>query len=239
MQVVLVHGNPETPAVWAPLRRHLSGRDVITPQLPGFGCPVPDGFEAGWRDYVAWLVAELEAIGERVHLVGHDWGGALVVAIACERPDLIASWATDVLGLFDPAYVWHDMAQLWQTPEAGEEAVAGMAALPLDARTAMFESFGADHETAVELGAALDAEMGRCILALYRSAAQPAVADYAAAHLADARRRPGLVIVPTEDPYTGGEELARRAAAVADARVEVLDGLGHWWMLSDPAPVVA
>ncbi len=26
----------------------------------------------------------------------------------------------------------------------------------------------------------------------------------------------------------------RRSAALAGARVEVLDGLGHWWMLQDP-----
>lgn len=234
MKVVLVHGNPETPAVWGPLCRHLAGRQVLTPQLPGFGTPTPAGFAAGWRDYVAWLTAELEALGEPVHLIGHDWGGALVVAVACERPDLIASWTTDVLGLFDPAYVWHDMAQLWQTPGAGEEAVAGMVSLTIEARTGMFQSFGADPETAAELAGAIDEEMGRCILALYRSASQPVMADYGVAHLAAAGARPGLVIAPSDDPYTGGTDLARRAAAAAGARLEELDGLGHWWMLGDP-----
>ena len=42
------------------------------------------------------------------------------------------------------------------------------------------------------------------------------------------------MIIPTEDHYTGGEELARRAAARAGARVAVLEGLGHWWMCQDP-----
>jgi hypothetical protein len=75
--------------------------------------------------------------------------------------------------------------------------------------------------------------MGRCILALYRSAAQPKMAEWGA-DLDRARSRPGLVIIPTEDHFTGGEALARRTAERVGAKVTVLDGLGHWWMCQDP-----
>ena len=47
--------------------------------------------------------------------------------------------------------------------------------------------------------------------------------------------RPGLVIIPTEDGYTGGEERARWSAGQAKAEVTVLPELGHWWMIQDPA----
>ena len=77
-------------------------------------------------------------------------------------------------------------------------------------------------------------EMGRCILALYRSAAQPKMSEWGA-ELAAAERRPGLVIIASEDHYTGGEALARRSAERFGAQVAVLPGLGHWWMLQDPA----
>jgi hypothetical protein len=40
------------------------------------------------------------------------------------RPDLLRSWVSDTLGAFAPAYVWHALAQEWQTPGAGEVAVA-------------------------------------------------------------------------------------------------------------------
>ena len=43
------------------------------------------------------------------------------------------------------------------------------------------------------------------------------------------------MIIATEDHYTGGEALARRSAERFGADVAVLDGLGHWWMLQDPA----
>ena len=76
-------------------------------------------------------------------------------------------------------------------------------------------------------------EMGRCILALYRSAAQPAMRQLGE-DLPAAARRPGLVVVPTEDPYGGTVELRRRGAARAGAEAAVLDGLGHWWMVQDP-----
>jgi pimeloyl-ACP methyl ester carboxylesterase len=62
MAAVLVHGNPETPAVWDPVRTYLKRSDVIAPRLPGFGAKAPAGFNATKEEYVAWLVGELEAI---------------------------------------------------------------------------------------------------------------------------------------------------------------------------------
>jgi len=53
-----------------------------------------------------------------------------------------------------------------------------------------------------------------------------------------ASARSGLVLIPTDDPSTGGEGRARWAAGRAGAEVAVLEGLGHWWMLHDPQPGV-
>jgi pimeloyl-ACP methyl ester carboxylesterase len=234
MPAVFVHGNPETPAVWEPLLAELDRDDVVTPQLPGFGTPAPDGFGATKEEYTDWLVGELERLGEPVDLVGHDWGGGFVLRVACTRPDLIRSWASDVAGLLDPSYVWHDFAQIWQTPGAGEEWVAGNLATPREERIGRLQAFGVTPGAAAAFTDAFDEEMGRCILALYRSAAQPALAEWANDAEA-AAARPGLVIVPTEDPFTGGTESASKVGARMGARVEVLDGLGHWWSLQDPA----
>ena len=130
MTVVLVHGNPETASIWDPLRAELGRDDVVALSPPGFGAPVPDGFAAHSDDYLAWLIGELEAMDGPIDLVGHDWGGGHVQRLAATRPDLIRSWVTDIAGCADPEYVWHDMAQVWQTPDAGEEAVAGLASTP-------------------------------------------------------------------------------------------------------------
>ena len=236
-RAVFVHGNPETAAIWGPLLAELDHPAVVTLSPPGFGAPVPDGFAATADDYAAWLASELERqSGESgpVDLVGHDWGGGHVMRVAMERPDLIRSWAMDIAGCFAPDYAWHDLAQVWQTPGAGEEAVAGMAALPVADRASMFESLGMTADVARSVAEANDETMGRCILSLYRSAAQPAMARLGEG-LGAAAARPGLVIIPTEDGYTGGEARARWSAGQANAQVAVLEGLGHWWMLQDPA----
>jgi pimeloyl-ACP methyl ester carboxylesterase len=231
---VFVHGNPETAAIWEPLLAELQHPDTVTLSPPGFGAPVPDGFGATADEYAGWLATELEHQGAPIDLVGHDWGAGHVMRIAMERPDLIRSWAMDIAGCFGPDYVWHDMAQVWQTQGAGEEFVAGMASLSVADRASMFESLGMTPDIARTVAEANDDTMGRCILSLYRSAAQPAMARLGES-LAAAAARPGLVIIPTEDEYTGGEGRARWSAEQAKAEVAVLQGLGHWWMIQDPA----
>ncbi len=230
---VFVHGNPETAHIWGPLIDALSRDEVVRLSPPGFGAPVPEGFGATSDEYVAWLAVELEALEGPVDLVGHDWGGGHVARLACDRPDLLRSWSTDIAGCFAPDYVWHDLAQVWQTPEAGEKALADWLATPTVERASGLESLGMTKDVALAVASAFDETMGRCILSLYRSAAQPAMARWGE-RLPEAAARPGLALIPTEDTFTGGEERARASAARAGAQVEVLDGLGHWWMLQDP-----
>ena len=74
-----------------------------------------------------------------------------------------------------------------------------------------------------------------CILALYRSAVQPKMTEWADEYAALPERPPTLVVIATEDTYVGGELLARRTAERWGADVAVLEGLGHWWMMQDPA----
>jgi pimeloyl-ACP methyl ester carboxylesterase len=112
--VVLVHGVPETAAVWDLLVEHLNElgeTDVRRLSPPGFGSPVPEAFVATMDGYRDWLIGELGSIGQPIDLVGHDWGGGHVLNVAMARPDLMRSWVSDIPGVFDPEYVWHDLAQ--------------------------------------------------------------------------------------------------------------------------------
>jgi pimeloyl-ACP methyl ester carboxylesterase len=236
MTVVLVHGNPETEALWDPLSERLTARgydDQVRLSPPGFGAPVPPGWTATVDEYRDWLVAELEGIGRPVDLVGHDWGGGHVLNVAMTRPDLLRSWCSDVVGIFDPDYVWHDLAQDWQTPGVGEAAIEERLDTPVEKVAADLAERGMAPEVAQRIAPAFDATMGECILALYRSAAQPVLAELGAG-LEAAAARPGLSVVATEDHFVGTVEQRHRAAVRAGAREEVLDGLGHWWMTQDP-----
>jgi pimeloyl-ACP methyl ester carboxylesterase len=234
MTVVLVHGNPETDAIWGPLVDALGRDDVVRLSPPGFGAPLPDDFPATYLAYRDWLEDELKRFDGPVDLVGHDWGGGHVVTAMMHRPELVRSWASDAVGLFDPDYVWHDLAQVWQTPGAGEELVNTMLGGTLQGRAEQLAAFGIPMGIATSIAAEQGPDMGRAILLLYRSAAQPAMAEAGRA-LQNAAARPGLSLLATEDPYIGPAEHRRRAADRAGARTEVLDGLGHWWMVQDPA----
>jgi len=235
MTHVFVHGNPETPAIWGPLVAALRVRgvdDVVLLSPPGFGAPTPAGWGATRVEYRDWLLDELARLPGPVHLVGHDWGAGHVYSLLAHRPDAVASWAADCAGLLHPDYVWHDAAQVWQTPGAGEEAVAGMASASPADKIGLFESLGIPNDVATELAGALDAEMGRCILALYRSAAQPALHDLAAGMAPP--NVPGLVLIATGDHYAGTPEMAAHTADALGAATVTFDGPGHWWMLDAP-----
>ncbi len=232
--VVLVHGNPETEAIWGPLVDALGRDDVVRLSPPGFGAPLPDYFPATYVAYRDWLEGELDQIDGPIDLVGHDWGGGHVVNAVMHRPELVRSWASDILGVFEPNYVWHDMAQVWQTPGDGEQLIDTMLGGTIEDRTAQMAAFGLPSDVATSLAAAQGPEMGRAILRLYRSASQPAMAEAGRA-LEKAVARPGLSLLATEDTFVGSAEIRRRAAERAGAHTEVLDGLGHWWMVQDPA----
>ena len=232
MSVVLVHGNPETEAIWGPLRTELGRDDIISLSPPGFGVALPKGFDITSDGYLNWLVTELEQLDGPIDLVGHDWGGGHVVRVAMTRPDLIRSWCTDIIGIFNQEYVWHDDAQSWQGPD-GETAVQSMIDLPDADLAGFFAHLGMGQSVAQKVAPWVNNEMGQAILGLYRSAAQPAMGNLGD-DLHTASQRPGLSIIATEDTYTGGEKLHRQAAEKCGADIALLDGLGHWWMCEDP-----
>jgi predicted alpha/beta hydrolase family esterase len=43
------------------------------------------------------------------------------------------------------------------------------------------------------------------------------------------------VVIAHDDHYTGVPELGRRVAQRWGASIAELEGLGHWWMMQDPA----
>ena len=231
MTAVFVHGVPETPAVWHGLLAALDRPDTVALSLPGFSSARPAGFGATMDEYAAWLAAELERLGDPVDLVGHDWGAGFVVRVVSTRPDLVRSWVADAAGLGDVEFEWHDFAKIWQTPQAGEDFWDQQLAASAEERAGVFQMFGVPGEPALDLASHINRTMADCILDLYRSAVDVGKQwgpDFAAIPA------PGLVIIPSEDPFLNAAS-ATRAAAQAGARTVALDGLGHWWMLQDPA----
>lgn len=235
MPKVFVHGNPETEAIWGPLLRALEGRgvdDTVRLSPPGFGAPIPAGWRATPDEYVAWLTQELRGIDEPIDVVGHDWGAGHVFGLLAEHPEMVRSWTADCVGLLHPQYVWHDAAQAWQTPGVGEQVIAAMFDRPTHERAAAMAGLGLGPEMGRALAEAMTADMGRCILALYRAAAQPRMVELGQ-RVRSADPPPGLALLATEDPYVSSA-LGAEVGADLGAASATLDGLGHWWMVEAP-----
>ena len=158
-----------------------------------------------------------------------------MVRLVSTRPELVRSWVTDAAGIGDVEFEWHDFAKIWQTPQAGEDFWDQQLAASAQERAGVFQMFGVSAEPALDLASQLSLTMADCILDLYRSAVDVGSQwgpDFAAIPA------PGLVIIPGEDPFLSAASAAK-AAARAGARTAALDGLGHWWMLQDPALAAA
>lgn len=226
MPAVFVHGVPDTPAVWRPTLAHLSRKDIVTLRLPGFGCAAPAGFAATKEAYAAWLIGELRGIEGPIDLVGHDWRALLVYRAVSLEPGLVRSWTGGGAPL-DPDYVWHDMAQTWQKPGAGEEMMAQIVPAAMAIGLA---AQGQRKGVAEESANALDDTMKACILSLYRSAV-----NVGSEWFADLARvtAPGLVIFGERDPYVNpsfGEKLAKNTGA----EFTLIRDCGHWWEAERP-----
>jgi pimeloyl-ACP methyl ester carboxylesterase len=232
MPIVFIHGVPDTPALWDPLVASLAGRgvaetDTVRLALPGFAAPVPDGFGCTKEEYAAWIVVQLQTVGEPVDLVGHDFGSNFTQYIGAGHPDLVRSWA-GFNGAIDKDYVWHDLARLWQTPEVGEQVMDAMSG---DALVDGLRDSG--HPEAERAAGFIDDTMKASILTLYRSAItigaewQPTV---------ERNERPALIGWGELDPYSTAEK-GQAAAARVHGDFVLLEGAGHWSVNERPDEV--
>jgi len=233
MTAVFVHGVPETAAVWEPLVSHLERDDVALLALPGFGSPLPEGFEPTMETYAAWLATAL-AVFDEVDLVAHDWGAILGLRVLADQPANVRSWVSD-MGDLSADFVWHDTAQVWQTPGAGEEFMEGFVGASLADRAALLMAVGVPESGATTMAEALDETMAAAILTLYRSATDvgnewgPGI---------DSILGPGLLVASLQDPFRSAERVQRLAARTGASVAELPDA-GHFWMLEFPDQVAA
>ena len=87
--LLLLHGWPEFWLTWEPVMQRLAGRfQLIAPDLRGFGASSKPAGPWGAAEHAADLLAVLDALGlDRVGVVGHDVGGAIMQPLARLAPD--------------------------------------------------------------------------------------------------------------------------------------------------------
>ena len=235
--VVFVHGNPGPPEDWRPLLGEVGEfARAIAPAMPGYGdADKPRDFEytvAGYARHLDGVLRELDV--RRAHLVVHDFGGPWGLSWAVEHPDAFASATLINSGvLLD--YAWHRLGRIWRTPVVGELFMWSATRsgsrwlvgrenprLPADALDRLFEIYRPWGTK-------------RAVLALYR--ATPATSLGALRDALRALDRPALVLWGTTDAYISWKQAERQLESFPSARIELLEGLGHWPFLEDPQRV--
>lgn len=237
MTVALVHGFPETPAVWQPLQASLEG-DAVAVSLPGLGAARPNGFSATKDAYADALAATLAELDGPLDVVGHDIGALLTLRIATAFDLALRSWVVDVANVLHPDFAWPERVHQLQTPGAGEDLVRTMREADPDdpaSTKARLVAGGVPEALAAEIAAGHDPAMSRCILDFYRSASPNVAADWWSRTGPTASA--GLVLLLPDPPQDEAMsiDVARRLGA-ATVR---LDRLNHCWMAEDPQRVAA
>lgn len=220
--------------VWDPLITALAIDGPVLVQLPGFGCELPDGFDATMDGYADWLTGELHEIEEPVDLVTHDWGALLAVRVLAQTPGIVRSWVTDMGDLTDD-FAWHDTARTWQTPGDGEAFMDGFLGASDADRGALLVGLGIDEAVAMPMATQIDRTMCDAILSLYRSAT--AIGPQWGPGI-DRIATPTLVVDAEQDPFRTEGSGARLAQRVG-GQVAPIGEAGHWWMTTHPAESAA
>ncbi|WP_432561187.1 alpha/beta fold hydrolase [Kineococcus sp. SYSU DK003] len=129
--VVCLHGFPQGPEAYDAVVPRLTaqGLRVLVPEQRGYCATArpPRPRDYALRELVADVLAVADAAGaERVHLLGHDWGGVVAWATAAWHPDRVASLT--VLSQAHPAAF---RAAVVRSSQALRSAYVGFFQLPV------------------------------------------------------------------------------------------------------------
>lgn len=233
--VLLVHGYPESSHMWIPALNALAARGLyaIAPDLPGYGDTPPGaGGTNTWEHHVETLEDLREHLGiEKVALVGHDWGGLIGLRWACEHPDNVWAIVASDTGFFADGK-WHGLADALRTPGQGEQLVDGLTRESFGQMLGGV-SRGIGTRAADEYYKAYaDEPRRRGQLEMYRSG------DFEKLEAYDGRLAaigvPFLALWGENDPFAPVAAAHRFAREIPGARVEVIEGTGHF--VFDDAP---
>lgn len=242
---VLLHGWPGGARTWDRVSPdlHQAGLRTLVPDQRGYspGARPPGRRAYALTELVADVVALLDAAGlTSVHLVGHDWGGAVAWALAAHQPQLVTSLT--VLSTPHPramarSFRSSDQAlrsaymAAFQVPFVPERLLLAAGGAPLRAvlrRSGLPGHLADAYVDRMQEPGALGAS-----LAWYRA-------------LLVSREDTPEITVPTRYLWsTGDAALGRRAAeltaeqVVGPYRFDVVEGASHWLPEERPELVAA
>jgi pimeloyl-ACP methyl ester carboxylesterase len=238
--VVLLHGFPQRATSWEDVVPHLHARGARTfaPDQRGYS---PRARPRRRRDYkVPALISDVHAlvtaIGEPVHLVGHDWGAAGAWGVAASHPESLVS-LTAVSVPHPGAYT----RSLARGPQLLKSYYIALFQVPFLPEKMMSRRAGFGERRLRGSG------MTKAMVEAYHremvddGALRGALAWYRALPLTSLRNVPSSISVPTTMVWSEGDGFIGRRSVdltgryvTADYRLEVMAG-SHWIPNERPA----
>jgi haloalkane dehalogenase len=225
--LLCLHGYPESSRMWNVLleRAAAAGWRAVAPDLPGFGDSPPDPPQTWARMVAAVDRFHAECCDGPVALCVHDWGGLIGLRWACDHPESVTALVICATGFF-PDGKWHGLARALRTEGQGEQIVGAATRETFgQALAAVAPSMGEDAlDEYFKVYA--DPVRRRGQLELYRSGEFAELEPYRG-RLA-ALGVPTLLLFGSEDPFVPVASAHRFAREIPHARLEILDGVGHF-----------
>jgi haloalkane dehalogenase len=225
--VLLVHGSPVSSLEFRAVIDELRPRfRVVAPDLLSFGQSTGPPEGAGFTQQTRALRRFIDALGlDRFHLVVHDWGGAIGLGAAAEKPaqvDRVVLMNTSILPDFGPPLAWRPVI----APVVGEVALVGgqlmSFVLPVLLKAARQDPDLRERY----LQPMARAATRRTILKLERRDGYGAVCRQIARAL-PRMGGPRLLLWGTPEPYFG-REYRRLEASIPDLVRVTVPGAGHF-----------
>lgn len=251
---VLVHGFPDTPHTWRYLGPVLAERGyrVVAPWLPGYDAPVGKPVSAG--TYVRYLldVRREYRADERAVLVGHDWGANAGFGVVSGDPSafgrFVALAAPPVAALGAAMFTYRQLKRsfyIWLIQQVGLAEATLI-------EPGFWESLWSDwspgydpRDDVAELRRYVTADNIADVICPYRASFNPQFADADAAIEGAATMQqppvPTLYLHGADDGAIGADllgDLAQHLPAAGSA-FEIIDGVGHFLHLEQPALIAA
>ena len=242
--VVAVHGIPESSFAWRDVAAVVGGSArMVIPDLPGFGrSDKPANYDYSLARQSRLLEALLERVVPEapVHLAVHDIGGPIGLMWAIRNPDRVASLlilnTTLFLELFRPPAA----ALMSLVPVVGPRAVAATLARESEFKRAFLRPCARPIDPAT-LDALYDPyrQPDACrAAALTWSAYRRGLAAVTRARRALPRiTAPTTVLFGAHDPYCTPASACAFAARIPNARLRLLDDVGHFTPTEAPTEV--
>ncbi len=236
--VVLVHGFGASAHIWRKVIPRLAERyRVVALDLVGFGLtdrpPGTDRYtRASQVDLVRGVMDELKI--ERAHMVGHSYGGGIVMAFVAEHSDRVRSMV--LVDSSPPDYPQKRRKLFAAVKPLNWLFVRGIALRPAFVRRVMERSFHDDTLVTDEL---LEAYRDRLrvkgVARAYRGLTAPSRGDRQAPPVQiEDLDVPALVVWGSEDVLVAPEKGEEHARLLPQYRWATIPGTGHAPMEEDP-----